>query len=589
MYEYMKCLGLEQLIESEDATVGLISHILTNGKPIVGYSNGPYINHAYGYAEFIARTKINHENKEIEFAGLDVHCSGSCSWNLRIAIDITPDDWEPTRRRLVCKNAEDGNGLIVINVVNSDVLPSFLEDDPLRLQMIAFPLSLGLYENEDLYAEDQPTANALGKKFILGEGSLFPVGFMNNHSVAQKVNVDEGDKLCDDVMLIRGKIKRLSNGKVKIDDKEYNLFIDCIIETLHGDLEVVFTFDQIPEEKRALLKAGSILTGSFVLSGDAAIKEYREGFVRDEEHHLALLRHTFLCGQAERLQFVLSENVSYRSDISGKAFQGKADVIAYLNEIHKATKGKYSSYFATTLDMDSLTSSAGNSSSPGRRCIVLSYNQPDNYDSIAFIDLDSDANIQSIYLADYGQYKVEIDKPFVSEFAFRDFTLPEFSGDSMILRASFHGMIDPDTKKEDVYQAMRQNPSMDMLADMVIDSMQVNHIDCNGTSLENVFSFVFSKSAVETAKRQPIDVSRYMSDFLTVVCGSSNPGIPESLEKPMQERFGAAIDMAKQFQKDFILSEGELILNDPACRKAFHDALMTVQQLGVLFASYHLK
>ena len=243
MHEYMKCLGLEHLIESEDATFRLISFILQEGKPIAGYSNGPYINHALGYAEFIARTRINHESKEIEFAGLDVHCSGSCSWNLRVAIDISPDDWEPTRRRLVCKQAEDGNGLIVINVVNADVLPSFLEDDQLRLQLIAFPLLLEVYEDGDLYANAQPASDALGKKFMLGEGSLFPAGFMKNHQVGQNDNKDEAEKPSDDVMMIRGKIKGLYNGKVKINEEEYNSFIDCIIETIHGDLEVVFTID----------------------------------------------------------------------------------------------------------------------------------------------------------------------------------------------------------------------------------------------------------------------------------------------------------------------------------------------------------
>lgn len=159
----------------------------------------------------------------------------------------------------------------------------------------------------------------------------------------------------------------------------------------------------------------------------------------------------------------------------------------------------------------------------------------------------------------------------------------------MILRADFHGMIAPDTKKEDVYQAMRQNPVMDMLADMMIDALQVQPIDYSDATLENVFSFTFGKSALEAANKQPTDVSRFMSDFVSVASGASNLDIPAFWEKSMQERFGAAIDMAKQFQKDFMLSEGEFNLDEPACRITFHDALMTVQQLGVLFSSHHLK
>ncbi len=114
---------------------------------------------------------------------------------------------------------------------------------------------------------------------------------MSNHQAGNEP--EEADPDTDDVMMIRGKIKWLGLGKILIRDEEFDGFIDCIIETMFGDLEVVITYDQVPEIQRVLLKPGMILTGTFVLSGDAAVKECSNGIVKDERHHLALLRHIF--------------------------------------------------------------------------------------------------------------------------------------------------------------------------------------------------------------------------------------------------------------------------------------------------------
>ena len=72
--------------------------------------------------------------------------------------------------------------------------------------------------------------------------------------------------------------------------EKHNAYIRCIIGTQYGDLELVHTIDQVAEEQRCNIKAGAIVSGAFVLSGDAAIYEYEKGMVLDAEHDLRLLR-----------------------------------------------------------------------------------------------------------------------------------------------------------------------------------------------------------------------------------------------------------------------------------------------------------
>ncbi len=588
MYEQLRCLGIEHLIENEDATLGLISYILHNGKPIAGYSNGPYIFHSLGYAEFSARTIINHESKQIEFTGMDVHCSGPCSWEMRIAHDVTPSDWEPTRRRLICKDAKDGSGMIVINVVRADVLPSFVEDAPIRLQLVAFPLSIELFESETAYADAQPAFNSLGKKFLMGDGSLFPIGFMNRCSVKEPGSPVSEDTSSDDVMLIRGKIKALAPGKVIINDQEIQPFIDGIIETIHGDLEVVFTFNQIAEAQQRLLKPGTVLSATVILSGDAAIKDYVGGFVKDERRHLALLRHTFLLGQAERLLPVLSEKVSYYSEFAEVQLRGKEKIVAHLNKVHANTKGLYFVDFATVICALPGTNPVERTYLSGDRCVALAFEKPKNYVALAFVNLDEENNIESIYLANWKKFIFKTDEGFESKNYLDEYVLPQFVGDSMILRAKFHGMVDDNIEKEDVYQIDNQSLLLDEAAGMMIDTLKTRLTVIADDCLERIFSYAFAQSSISATNEKNMSVTQFMGDFWRVIEGKTIPVAPASWTIICKNKFEDAVDLAKQFQKDYANSKGQLDLDNQEMVSILHRALKTVMQIGTLFTYKHL-
>ena len=74
----------------------------------------------------------------------------------------------------------------------------------------------------------------------------------------------------------------------------------------------------------------------FVLSGDAAIDDYAEGIVLDEEHNLALLRYTLQTGNPRRLKNVLTEDAVYVSEASRQAWNGRDAIMDRLQYVRDA-------------------------------------------------------------------------------------------------------------------------------------------------------------------------------------------------------------------------------------------------------------
>ena len=274
MPNFFECFGLEFMRESEDTIVGVFNYVAQNGKPIIGYYGFPYFFSELGDVRLIIRTEIKEGKKEIELMGMDTHCAGSCIWTGRLSsVNINKKDADKLERRVVL-NREDGSGMAVINIVNADVLPSFDEGEPVALQMIAFAVDVHYYANENQYADAQPTMRN-GHKMLLAEGTVFPSGLLQNHNPDSK-DFQKNDWM-DDHVLIRGTVKEIQEGQFKLDDVEETPFLKITIETDFGPLQICHTVEQVPEEERANMKPGSIVSGVFVLSGNAAIYEYENG------------------------------------------------------------------------------------------------------------------------------------------------------------------------------------------------------------------------------------------------------------------------------------------------------------------------
>lgn len=238
---FLENLSLDLVAQTEKEFMGLIAYIAEKGNGIVGYTGNPYINYHYGGAQLVLTTKMNEEEKKLEVVGLDTHADSTSVWTVAISGVLSPDEGKvESAKRLLVRRNQDGMGMVVINVVNADVLPSFLEDDVYNFQMIAFPSSIDYYATEEDYYNSLEK-DELGRTFGIDDGVVFPSGFMKNRDPE---NEDYGkNNWMDDYSLIRGTVKKLYYGKIEVNGQEFNGYVRCIIDTKFGELEINHSFD----------------------------------------------------------------------------------------------------------------------------------------------------------------------------------------------------------------------------------------------------------------------------------------------------------------------------------------------------------
>ena len=102
--------------------------------------------------------------------------------------------------------------------------------------------------------------------------------------------------------------------------------------------------------------------------------------MKDYENNLRAVRQVIERGNASRLCSILSIDSRYESVASVHSFDGPDSIINRFDTIYQKAKGKVKTHLA------SITASYGNDVFPIRsRCIVLSYDSEDQYESILFL------------------------------------------------------------------------------------------------------------------------------------------------------------------------------------------------------------
>jgi hypothetical protein len=207
--------------------------------------------------------------------------------------------------------------------------------------------------------------------------------------------------------MIKGIVKMVQPGLIKFGKMISYDYMDVVISTEFGDLEIVHTMDQIHEDQRELVKVGSIVSGMFILTGDVAIASYKNGIVKNKKNHLALLRYTLQSGDPERLRYVLSENVEYISDNAKTTFVGIDSVIDRFKFVRKSNPD--TSFFA--LNAKIISVDEGEEILPhkvGDDCVVIAMNDKTNYISICFIEMDKDKKISKIHITTNPRYHFRV-------------------------------------------------------------------------------------------------------------------------------------------------------------------------------------
>jgi hypothetical protein len=592
MATFLKNLGLGFFVENEEDIVRLFTFVAQEGTPIVGYGNTIYMNHHFGDAQLIGRDVVNDADKQIEIVGLDTHSRGSCVRDVRLSeIDITPKDADAAQRYCVLKRAEDGSRTVPVQIVNADVLPRFLEDDLVKLQMVGFGEDFHYFADEDEYAASCAEWRD-GKKLMLSDGTIMPTGFMLNHNP----DFDESKKNddLDTYVQLRGTVKRLLWGFLDIGGNEAKRYIRCYIDTQYGELELIHTLEQVEESERNNFKIGSIISGIFVLSGDASIYEYGKGAIFDEKHNLRLLRHIFVKGEASRACRAFTDDAIYTSASSGKELSGKKQIIEFLQYVHDVNldkKDKDRAYMATIISIDDV-GGAPPKYPVGKRCVVLAQGDSGNYDSIAFIDTDENGRITELSLSVDPRYHFNIDAAPKKPSVFDDIKPLENVAEAIINRARFHGFVDDTIEDETITDNLSEYRSYKLNAERMLEALASDDTaDDKERALSNVFGYLFAK---ETERF--VNETRFTGNAGLLISYDPADALDGELHSRLPPDDHAALTevmkRASQFYSDYKhyrLFLKEDATTDVADEDGLLRALIVVQRIGYLFGGKFLK
>ena len=557
MANLLDSYGLDFLGKDEDTLMDAVRYTVQEGKAIKGYYDTPYFYLPIGSAEFWASSEKSEDGK-LSISGFHTHCGGKTIWEMICTdIDISPKDRPKTERILMMSRSTDNGGMLPVDIITADVLPSFLKDDRLTLQLVAPCLEVNYYATEEEYNKTVPT-DKRGKKWGVADGALMPLSFLANHLVG---NYEEGKEYDNDAYVtFKAKVTRLFVGTFDIGDQKENTFI-----RLRNDN----------------IKVGSIISGVCMISADAAIGEYENGIVKDFDHNLRLVRFTLAKGEAERLRSVLTADSVYETDTSGNSYHGADEIIDRLAYVCENHEGKYIAHLAEITEL----AESGLEYPVGTKCIVLADNEEDNYKSIVFVSVDEDGNISRIHVSTDSRYRFRIEKPERVKTSLDDMVIPESVVQPIIWRAKFHGFLENDLEDELVLEdedyIQHKNNAVRML-----EALQAEPQSDAEKTIGNILGYLFAKSVemtVNEAKENPT--------FKTRLTASYSPhdalqGILRSTLSPEQHAtLEDAMELALQFGKDIFVFMEMTEKTDDDFPELFTQAAIVVQKIGQMYAS----
>ncbi len=394
-------IGLEGVFENERFFMGWLGHSIKNGRVIRGYS-GDYTHTKYGSVELYSHIVANGNQNELD--GCNLQVSGASLWR----VYLYPLYLKKDTSRVVATVIDYKTGdFTIMNIINPDVLPSFMENDELEVQVVANAISVNYYENEDALADtidsikESKYDEFMGQRVIPAMGTVIPNGFLLGHKVTEKQDVLEAAEYNpnDELVLITGIVKMVYIKKVLIKEEEISKFLVTTIDTQFGELEIVHSQSMISDSDIPFIKEGAVIQAVAVLSGDPAIHKYEDGIIKNHKNDLSALRYTLMEGNAERLNHILDDDALYESVNKDTPISGKNKIIENINYVNDNTSIKYYSYLATL-----------HKEYEGERCIVLAENEEKNYTDIVRIEVDESGNITHIVVTDDSTMEFTIDQ-----------------------------------------------------------------------------------------------------------------------------------------------------------------------------------
>lgn len=497
MLDFLKNMGMEVFLESDDATDGLIRYTLENGKVIHGYNDYIYVNHHLGNVQLIATAKAHDD--QAEFVDFNVHASGNAIWEVKIHEMNVDFGVEAFRRIVVTSPKKEEGGLAVVNVVNSEVLPSYEKDEIIRLQMLAFPVEINYFKNEDDYANIDGCKNKNGKIFALADGMLFPAGLFSQSEVEDE---EERQDLYS-YMQVRGTVKRIFMGRITLGEETNHPFVKCIIDTQLGELEIIHTIDMVDKEMQQYMEEGATVSLLCILSGDAAIDDYDHGYICDAENNLKVLRSAFGKGNADYLCNILSDDAEYYSETSEKHFIGKDEIIDWFHYVQNERNNPCMPRCATITQTNKNDEDA--KYDVGTRCLALAYKNENEYENLVFIDFDDKSKVKRILVSKGFGYRFNVDIPPENDSEFS--AEPMELIDAMLARANLL-MLKDELEREELYQIIKNN--RELFESHIVDMSEklnsnADEIINENDEVKRIFGYFFAMSVVHKGTQWEFD------------------------------------------------------------------------------------
>ena len=394
---YLRNFGLIDW-EDEAKCLALMRYVCEHGKVFRGYRCN-YLYKNIGAAEMIVTVIDENNSGDNRVIGFNNHKMGNCFWNLRVtAIGLFGrDEMNPYSFRVIFSDL-DGNSLLPINLIHADVIPSYIENDIVCMQVTAFPTFIDYYVDEDSSKAARNSGTIMGKKLIAGKG-IFPGGLFSD---------DEENK---DLVLLVGEVLEVEKRKININGNEV-VFWDASVETPYGPIELAHTVDIVSDEQRHLVCRGSYVVAGCILSGDVAVGEYQGGAIYDEENCLRLIRSCMVHGDFDRLYNAMATDCVYLSPCA--ISKGREETIARLQNAFDKIKDKGVDHYTFSATVGAIEEGriAGAKYFTGKRCIALSSETPDGYYGWMFVTTNDEGRITEIETVsgESNIYSVRLDK-----------------------------------------------------------------------------------------------------------------------------------------------------------------------------------
>lgn len=551
---FLENIGLG-FFEEEESILGLFKMSAAQGRAILGYNDTSYIHYVMDDAQLTTIAQLNEQKKTMNILRTDTHSLGNAIWKVRV-VSVLEDEEDTHYKKIMVKN-HNGRGMAVVNVIGSEVLPSYLPDEEITMQMVAFPINVQYFQDEEDYASIYPTG-ANGGKLMIGEGMVFPYGLLDN---------EEEENRHVDLVSVWGKIKGVYKAITKFEGHEKDEcphFIRCVIETQFGDLDIVHAWEVLGENNNLdHIKPGCICAVQAVLSGDVSIYEYENGILKDHETNLHALAYAMVKGEPERIRCILSEKFSFFSETSKTAIHDIEEFVRrehYINEQWDRIEARFATIAQNGENSEGLYP-------VGERCFVLRYGDEEEFSSIVFIENDENNNICKIHISQDPRYVFDLDMVDDELDDWDDMTdkqmLPGIQ-ESILARARISLMVDSDLDDEEILEKVNSSDELIEHAEEAVSVILKQEDKKN--ALKNALIYFYILGFL--CALNDLDWSLNIADEFNEPVNLHHYG---AFQRITQEAF----DLAGRFQKDMHVGE-----EDDNYREELVDALALVEFLG---------